>query len=481
MQNRSKPDAVAVDARTFRKRIGAILVLDRGMRGFTGGAVFAGVLVLVLRIVSDQPSVVRLVQMSAAILAAATAVATLTVWRRIPSLDACVAALDAASQAGGLFMAAKATGAGAWPVPARQMPTVRQTAARRARTGAALSAAFVVLALSLPEAAFPRMDKATRLSIDTLVGKEMERAAQLEAADLLPEETAAALTNELARLSETGDATDPARVLEALDHIAEDLGRVAEEEAMGIVEERTAIQATHALAESLSEALSTGTLSPEDLSRLAEAMDTLLASMPASEALRSELQALSDAHAGALSPEMLKALSERLRNADALAAGKLAKLADLRLVDPERLRKCRGGECRGGSCTNATACAAALEDMLSGNDECAEAAAMLAACARPGTGGISRGRGDAPLTWTDPASRGNAGFRDEALSPNRLPDASQSQLQGLSASAPEVSDTAATVTPGALADGGTATGTITPAALLPRHREAVRRYFNEGN
>ena len=98
----------------------------------------------------------------------------------------------------------------------------------------------------------------------------------------------------------------------------------------------------------------------------------------------------------------------------------------------------------------------------------------------PGRGGVSRGRGDAALTWTDPATQENTAFKTERLAPGGLPDLEQSQLQGVSFSAPETADAAAPVASGALASDGVATGVAAPAAVLPRHREAVKQYFNEG-
>ena len=71
------------------------------------------------------------------------------------------------------------------------------------------------------------------------------------------------------------------------------------------------------------------------------------------------------------------------------------------------------------------------------------AACLAALCNTPGSGVISRGRGDAPLTWTDPSSREGAAFKDEALNPSHLPAADQARMEGLSAAAPEVADTPA--------------------------------------
>ncbi|NLE41255.1 MAG: hypothetical protein GX615_05435, partial [Lentisphaerae bacterium] len=343
--------------------------------------------------------------------------------------------------------------------------------------GLAFALAFAVVVAALPSSVFLRRLDPNRLSLDSLVERELATAAMLEEAGLLPEQTATALTNELARLNETGDAQDPARVLEALDHIAGDMKRLAEDEAAAAAEQLAALQAASALTEQLAEALASGDLSEAGSAGASQALADFLSSMPLSESLASNLLSTLASSAGSLTPEMLQQLAEMLKQGGSLSASQLAALSELPLLDPALLKACQGGS-RSGGCTNGAACAAALEAMLGEGAEAA--AAALAAAGVPGRGGVSRGRGDAPLTWTDPATRENAAFKEERLVPGSRPDLEQSQLQGVSFSAPETADAAAPVASGVLAADGAATGGAAPAVVLPRHREAVKQYFNEG-
>jgi hypothetical protein len=58
-----------------------------------------------------------------------------------------------------------------------------------------------------------------------------------------------------------------------------------------------------------------------------------------------------------------------------------------------------------------------------------------------------------------------------------MPDADQARLEGLSAAAPEVAAAPAATGAGALAHAAPARGAAPQAPVLPRHREAVGRFF----
>jgi len=465
------------DAMRFRGALRGALMRDAGVRGLATGAIAAGTIGLGVRFLLPETPPLQAAAGMAALALAAGVVAALVGARRTPPVATCLASLDASSRAGGLFLVGDAEGAEHWTPPARRIPPVVWRG-NGALGGLAFALAFAVVVAALPSSVFLRRLDPNRLSLDSLVERELATAAMLEEAGLLPEQTATALTNELARLNETGDAQDPARVLEALDHIAGDMKRLAEDEAAAAAEQLAALQAASALTEQLADALSSGDLPSDDQAGASQALADFLSSMPLSESLASNLLSTLASSAGSLTPEMLQQLAEMLKQGGSLSASQLAALSELPLLDPALLKACQGGS---GGCTNGAACAAALQAMLAEGGEGAEAAAAaLAAVGLPGQGGVSRGRGDAPLTWTDPATRENAAFKEERLAPGSRPDLEQSQLQGVSFSAPETADAAAPVASGALAADGAATGGAAPAVVLPRHREAVKQYFNEG-
>lgn len=463
--------SIQAEPRRFRRRITCALARRGATSGALGGLLAAGVLGLAARLldVAIPPGGLGLAM--AGVAGASAAVAAAVSARGAPSLERCVAALDAAAGGGGLLMSAELAGAEAWSLPRVAAPRVAWRGGRLA-AGAALAGVFCAAVALLPREVFVRA-RPERLAIASLVEEQAARAAQLEEQQLLPPQVASALSNELARLDKTGDASDPARVLEALDHISEELRRSAQERAEALSDERADLQAAQALADMLSEALAQGKgASPANpLGKADEALAQFLAAARLAPSAMSNLLSLASAPGG-LTPAALRELSERLKRADALSAEQLAKLSALRLVD--------ASSCRGGSCTNGASCGEALARLLSEDRPASDAAqALVAMCSQPGSGGVSRGRGDAMLTWTDPSTRENASFKEQALKPGRMPGLDESRLEGLSASAPEVPEAAAGGSPGALGAAGAARGSSPQAVILPRHREAVKRFFGK--
>lgn len=99
---------------------------------------------------------------------------------------------------------------------------------------------------------------------------------------------------------------------------------------------------------------------------------------------------------------------------------------------------------------------------------------VLFRTSRPGSGGISRGRGDAPLSF------GDAGERESEFAAQALPSArfaeSSTQNVGVATGAPRVAPVESTP-----AAGGNDSAAGAPSAerrIAPRHRDAVRRFFS---
>jgi hypothetical protein len=95
----------------------------------------------------------------------------------------------------------------------------------------------------------------------------------------------------------------------------------------------------------------------------------------------------------------------------------------------------------------------------------------------PGKGGVNRGGSPTKLTWGDEAEANGAKFK-EVLLPPGTPDQPDKEIISQSASAPEV-DPAASAPRTAGQKAGPETGRQTwNRALAPRHRAAVRSYFD---
>ncbi|MDD3117619.1 MAG: hypothetical protein PHQ27_00420, partial [Victivallales bacterium] len=120
-----------------------------------------------------------------------------------------------------------------------------------------------------------------------------------------------------------------------------------------------------------------------------------------------------------------------------------------------------------------------LQDFIRQNCNSCDAGNLEKACLAPGAGcgGVSRGRGDAPLTWTDRNLSFHGKYRELALPPASEDDLENSELIGVTAAAPEAGDVVVPAAPGSLrVTGGEAE--MSRAVIQPRHRRAVGRYFN---
>jgi len=144
----------------------------------------------------------------------------------------------------------------------------------------------------------------------------------------------------------------------------------------------------------------------------------------------------------------------------------MAKMCRARLVDPSLLKECEG------CFLDADADLAAFL----GDSDCKGTNALFF-CNRPGRGGVNRGRGDAPITWTDGTSESDVRFREENLSPAALADLRESRLVGMNKTAPAVTDRDVVVAGSALSGTRAGSGTAHRQPILPKHRGAVAQYF----
>ena len=94
----------------------------------------------------------------------------------------------------------------------------------------------------------------------------------------------------------------------------------------------------------------------------------------------------------------------------------------------------------------------------------------------PGAGGISRGRGDAPMTWQDQTQTGGEKFKPVVIPPGGM-DPSESQVTGISKTDPSSQEPGGPSESGALTNSKAGGGSGVTRRLLPKHRQAVSRYF----
>jgi len=166
---------------------------------------------------------------------------------------------------------------------------------------------------------------------------------------------------------------------------------------------------------------------------------------------------------GALKPEHLKDISKALSQNKSAMKQKLSKLAQSGMINPNSLK---------GAQANARDNSGLAQFLKENAEKVSVEDAVEAWC----KGGVDRGRGDAAMTWTDGTSEKDAKFKEKVLPPAIVAGLNDSQMVGLSASAPTV-DQGGIAAHGALNSAATGGGSAYTQTVLPRHKGAVKRYF----
>ncbi|MCA9113615.1 MAG: hypothetical protein KDA79_00915 [Planctomycetaceae bacterium] len=370
-----------------------------------------------------------------------------------------VALLDRRLGAGGLLMTLVETPDGRWsgqlPAATRQwldsLPKVRPS--RFFRT-VLLPAAFAVGACFVPlreGRSGPHLESTVGQQAATDLESSLEL---LEDAQLIEKEEQEELREEIEQLAaETGSKPLTHEKWETVDSLRERLQMKVAGASMSVSQAR---EAASLLGRALGEKGSLLTVEQQDqLSKeLLEALKKLSPDGSFSGAggdLASELQRLTKngqlqlPQDAAARQQMLDQLQDYLDQQE-------QKLAQLR----EKVGQ--GGQCEGGQCQNPGG-----QKMANGN--------------RPGRGGVTRGRGDADMTWGDESDRQGTKFKETILPPGFADQPGQMVL-GESAREPEV-DPAAVAARGEQRLSDPSAGRATwNRRLRPRHRQAVRNYFD---
>lgn len=158
--------------------------------------------------------------------------------------------------------------------------------------------------------------------------------------------------------------------------------------------------------------------------------------------------------------------AERLNSRQMNLSATEAEKAALDLADA--LRKCPTYRSCRSTCTNGCACCNSCgENGTSGTNESGESV---------GSGGVDRGRADAPLTWGDEVALAQSAYRDEAR--DSVPIWDDATKVGEAMDTWESPAASTPQTPSAQPLSHAFGVGATPARILPRHRHAVKTYFS---
>lgn len=411
--------------------------------------------------------------------------AGIVAWSRRLTRAQLLALLDAGNPTGGMLSAIGSEGVapGGWTPPVIETPRVEC----RWRPAAGPALAAVVFFAGCAWLPIPQSRFATRHQLDArqAVDQVKEMVQGLEEGGLLKDEEAARWREELEQLAKQASGTEPAKTWESLDYMKESL---AQKTAEALKETETfgqALQLAETAAAGMQAMAEAGKLTADQQREAAEALQGALeaAAKAAGQELPEELKkALAGMKGLALTPEQMRKLMEALKDASTGERADLEALKRAKLLTQEELEQLLENMkpgCKSGSCTNGASLAAALAELgQCGNDS---QGGEPAACSggSPGKGGVSRGRGDAALTWTGTTQPGNEKFKAESLPKASLQDLANAKPIGVSYGAAEEKSGAA-VASGALGGVGAGVSETRGRTVLPRHRETVERYFGRG-
>ena len=446
----------------FIRQVGVILFARYSLGLLTAWAFLSGVVILALRTTTDLNRS-SLLWSLAGLVPCLVAAAWLTI-RRVPDHSRVRVLLDREGECGGLLMSSDSLEIGKWQdaIPEVAIPRLQWQSRRL------LVLSFAAIAFLIAGFLAPVRSAAVVLENPLNVAREVEeteaKVELLKEEEIVTQEEAESFESQLDALEKQARGDEPARTWEALDHIQDSLVKKTDD----AVERMAQANANLASAEALSEALANDG-SELDSKLMAEAMKELSNQVEQGKTgTKGDKPIPSDLaeglKSGSLSKEQLKQLAEALKGQKGSINESLKKLRERGMID---LKKLKGAQEAGKS--NSEGLAEFLKEH--GKDR-----SVREAMGEWGRGGVDRGRGDAPMTWTDPSSERGAKFKEEALPPASVDALKESRMMGLSSEAPQVEKNK-TSGGGALAGTKAGGGSGVAQTVLPRHRGAVKRYF----
>ena len=454
---------------SFRRRLALLLLLRQAVGAATAVMFVHGAALLATRVAPGLPA--PSLPFSLALLGLVVAALTPRALRQVPPAASVRALFDARGGHGGLLMAAAETPLGGWGAGLSSAARLRILwDKRKAFSLLGLGIAFVLLAAFLPARL---VSPARSLEVKRDVEKLASDIEALKEEKLLDEKRAEALDEKLKELSADASGNDPAKTWEALDHLAENVRAAAQEGAEAALGKAQRLGQAEALAQGIAgdlAAFSPGVLADAMADLGKRVSEAAKENKGLTESLSKEL--LEAMRSGSLTKEQLKELAGALKGTKEQKLASAKKLFAAGLIDLKTLReaeKLAGGEAR-----------ESLASFLKENPS--ETGDGIKKWCRapgngPGKGGVDRGRGDAELTYGK-ASPEDGKFKEKVLPPAAVDALRETQLLGVSPAEPGAAGKAESTQTGALASAQAAGGSAAKEPILPRHKEAVSRYFD---
>jgi hypothetical protein len=470
----------------FQFRLGAVLAVRFCLQWFFVWTMIWATAVVLLRVLW-RVEVPTLLWGALGYLPAA-AVAVLIARRWVPNAVAVRALLDRHGAMGGLVMAAGETEIGDWrPQIARlSRPAVRLQA--RLHGGMLFCAAGLLAAgLLVPENYLPATTLAGQsLELDDEVHELAEKIELLKGEGILPQEKSVALEKDVQELRQEASARDPAKTMEAIDHLEQSFQNTAEEAGQEAMQQAQRSSRAGELADALQQCQNQmdGKQFDEAMKELSRMTDQAAGD---SESLREDLgkQLKEACKSGKLTAKQLEQLSKALKHCKACEREKLAKMADARLIDPADLIACDKA-CQGDpeklaqclkDCKEGDDLAALLAEGDNSDSSDNESSANTDEYHNPAKGG-RRGGGPTSMTWQKGVETAGAAFKESILPPAAVASFEKSRLIGRSVGQPTAATGSQGSSGGALDGARLGAGGARTHVILPEHQRTVSRYFS---
>lgn len=401
--------------------------------------------------------------------------------RRQPSPDRIINLLDRVNHGGGMLLSAPELIESGWnhKLILDELPVIKLHSPKAVIIfiGALLFAVAACLAPPAVKTAItgPHLD--IKNETETLT----EQLQVLEDEKIITRQEAANLREQMEKMEKNAAGEDPVKTWEALDHIKESLSTKAEEFAEKTAREAEALTLSQKALQALKDAQARTAAGKYDqaMKEMAELMRKVQEKCPKlSDNLSKELKDMLSK--GCLSKENL----EQLLNSQQLTQKQLEAL--LKKLKEKGLCKNPSGCKPGEGCETIMVTQENFDELMKmldkeggGEGEKCSMACLMAVCLGPGRGGISRGRGDAPMTWSDKEiNRDDVKFKAMTLPADAVNNLKKSKLLGVSYGEAEVRPDAQ-ISTGHLS-GVQVKGTKTNHfVLMPKHRSVIKKYFDK--
>lgn len=430
----------------------------------------AGVIILLLRFIFHSTVNTLLVISAGMAVGAIAYVIKLLTYKT--NVSALYAIIDGKNNFGGLLMASEEI-----PLDKEWIQRISETIPLRVKSDMRkpfwtilASLAFCTGAMYLPLPETPVFGT-THMDVKERIDEIKNRIDNISTNQIIEEERANELKDELNEIMASADAKDPTKTWEAIDSIENKSVSEMIKAAETIAATDAALDDAQDILDDISESMAKGEQSAIQRDKSMELAQILenkfgqdMAGLEMTPEMREALKNFK------LTDQQMKDLMNILSKAQMANNLKLEDLKKLKFIDPANLKFREGGE---GSedCTNALLLALSTTGM-GGTENPDDASSGL-----PGRGGRDRGRGDAPMTWQDKISEENFKFTEKTLPPPKSGDFDRASTIMETYVAPKTDTASSPSAPGSLkvAENGSVSH---QQVVFPEHRKSVTKYFS---